>query len=300
MVTGMTTEKSAGTLADRAMLVRLTIKQWTARRLDRKVTREVNTSRGAAADAGNYHKALVAKEALQTIRQLAGEIRHWHYDNTLPWADDGARLLPANHFAAYSAKVREYQTVWDDTVSDFVTGYPAFVEASRTRLNGMFDQAEYPSLADIRKRYGLDLVIDPVPAAGDWRIELGDEYTARIKRQIESRVTQATHEAMADLWDRLYEVVAHIADRLTVPDAIFRDSLIGNAQELCGLLTTLNITSDPNLEAMRRTVQEQLASRKPAELRTNPAEREETADKARQIMSAMGAYMGAGSQEVTQ
>ena len=45
----MTTSNS---LTDKAMLARLSITQWTARKLDKRVTEEVRVHHGASADAG--------------------------------------------------------------------------------------------------------------------------------------------------------------------------------------------------------------------------------------------------------
>ena len=53
---------AAPALASRAMLMSLKISQWSARRLDREITDEVNSSHGAAADAGR-HKQLELKRA---------------------------------------------------------------------------------------------------------------------------------------------------------------------------------------------------------------------------------------------
>ena len=36
------------------------------------------------------------------------------------------------------------------------------------------------------------------------------------------------------------------------PKKVFRDSLVENARELCELLPKLNMTDDPNLEAIRK------------------------------------------------
>jgi hypothetical protein len=65
---------------------------------------------------------------------------------------------------------------------------------------------------------------------------------------------------MADLWERLHTTLQHLANRLEVGESgekkIFRDSLIGNAQELCGMLSDMNVTNDPKLEAARKELEQ--------------------------------------------
>ena len=284
-------KKKKAALADRAMLVRLQIRRWTGRRIDRKVTAQVNAAQHASDDAGTYHKALVAKTALEQISKLTVEIRHWHYDNTLPWTDDGARLLPGAHFSEYSKKIREFTTGWEAALNDFVGAFSSYVTQSKQRLGKMFDESEYPVNGSIRERFGLEISIDPIPTAGDFRLELTDTATAKIKREITKRLEQASTDAMADLWKRLFDVVEKIAGRLSEPKAIFRDSLIGNASELCRLLTTLNVTDDANLEKMRQEVESKLAQRQPDDIRDDKAERRDAAKAADEIAKQMGGFM---------
>ena len=82
-------------LSTRAMLSGLTIRQWTARKLDKRVTAEVAATHGTDSHVGRYNKSLVAKESLAAIVAAANAARALHYARTLPWLDDGARILPA-------------------------------------------------------------------------------------------------------------------------------------------------------------------------------------------------------------
>jgi hypothetical protein len=287
-------------LSEKAMLVRLSIGQWSARKLDKKVTAEVNNAHGAAADAGRYNKALVAKEALAKVKAIAGNARTFHYGNTLPWQDDGARILPADHFLKYSAKIRELESEFTAAVGEFLDQYPNFVAAARGRLNGMFDESDYPQAADVRHKFTFGVSVDPLPAAEDFRVALSDDETARIRQNISARLESSLAAAMRDLWDRLYTAVSSIAGRLSEtrtdktgnPVApIFRDSLIGNVQELCAILPALNVADDPNLEAMRQRVETALAGRKPDKLRESAAERASAARDAQAIAADMSAFM---------
>jgi hypothetical protein len=97
---------------------------------------------------------------------------------------------------------------------------------------------------------------------------------------------------MQDAWTRLHDVVSHIAERLSDPKAIFRDSLIDNAKDVCDTLQRLNVTNDPNLEAMRARVAAELTAVSPATLRDVPQVRETTARKAAGIMDAMAGLYG--------
>jgi hypothetical protein len=136
----------------------------------------------------------------------------------------------------------------------------------------------------------MDLAVYPVPTS-DFRVSIGSEELTRIQQDVEQRVRQAEQTAMQDVWKRLFDRVQHMAEKLADPKAIFRDSMVENAREICALLPRLNFADDPNLEAMRQQVEASLLKH-PEALRNDPDLRRDTAAEAKKIMDAMGAFMG--------
>ncbi len=136
----------------------------------------------------------------------------------------------------------------------------------------------------------MDIAVFPVPR-GDFRVNIGSEELTRIQQDVERRVKKAEQIALQDIWTRLYDRVKHIAEKLADPKAVFRDSMVENAQEICALLPRLNFADDPNLEAMRQQVEASLL-RHPDALRNNPDLRNNTAVEAKRIMDSMAVFMG--------
>src|SRR5512138_3929903 len=146
----MNTDK---TLTEKAMLVRLSISQWTARRHDAQATREVIENHKASSDAGRFNKALVDPEALRPIQKIANEARTFHYAQTLPWGDDDSRILPAENYLEYTKAVRDLSDRFDQAARGFAGEYPALIERARVALNGLFRAADYPAGDDILRRF---------------------------------------------------------------------------------------------------------------------------------------------------
>jgi len=95
---------------------------------------------------------------------------------------------------------------------------------------------------------------------------------------------------MTEVWTRLFDRVKHMAEKLADPKAIFRDSMVENAREICALLPRLNFADDPNLEAMRQQVEATLLKH-PDALRNDPDLRRDTAAEAKAIMDKMSVFM---------
>ena len=97
-------------ITHKAMLAAVHISIWTATKHDRKVSRDVANLHGAQERAGRYNKQLLMGAArLEDLRTLAGQIRQHFYKITLPWSDEGLRLLPSHFYFDLTARMREFK-----------------------------------------------------------------------------------------------------------------------------------------------------------------------------------------------
>lgn len=280
----------------RALLVWLSISTWSARKYDKAVTAKVTRDYKAPSNAARVNKVLFPGDAPE-YKELMTEcsaIRVEHYGHTLAWTDGGYRLLPTANYNDYTAWYRNAQTRIDNKLACYLTAYPTLVQTAQTLLPtdpvtglSLFNAGDYPSVGDMRKRFRISVEYAPVPAQGDIRVDLAADQIDSIEAAIVARNDAAVRTAMDDAWQRLYKVVSHIAERLTDPEAIFRDSLIGNAREVCNSLSRLNVANDPTLDAMTARVMAELTKYEPDTLRENRYARERTAEKANAIVSAM-------------
>ena len=285
---------TASDLHTRAMLVSLRISAWSARKYDRKVSQETATAHNTTLDAGRYNKHLLPGDApaYKSLVSHIADLRVKHYAQTLAWSDDGWRLLPVKNYQAYTDMVRAGFHTADSLLADFCADYPQYQNEARRVLNGMYSDLDYPS--DIRSRYSWAVEYNPVPAGTDFRVTLAREEIDAIAARTEQRVKDAFQSAMTGpkgAVTRLYDVVSKIQETLANPEGIFRDTLIGNARELCDILTRLNVTDDPALETLRRQT-ELLAMSEPQTIRDNPAVRVDVAAEAQSILDQMTATYG--------
>lgn len=289
--------KKTATVADasihsRALLVWLTISTWSARKYDRKISDEVNAKYAATSDAGRYNKFLLPGDAVayKSLVTISTGIRHAHYAHTLAWSDEGWRLLPTANYMDYTTWFREQQSAFQTSLTEFTAAYPAMRAQAKSLLTGMYRDEDYPSPQDMQARFALDVKYSPLPNFGDVRVDLADDQVAAIEADIASRINDSVAVAVKDAWARLYTSVERIHERLADPAAIFRDSLIENARDVCNALQRLNVTQDPKLDAMRQRVQTELTAFEPDILRDTPRVRAKVADQANKIMQSMAQF----------
>jgi len=290
----------ANILSQRAMLMTLSLTAWSARKLDKRITDETNSRHGAGHDAGRYNKMLLSKDALAEIARIDAEIRTHYYQVTSPWLDrEGTRILSSVNAVAELQWFQAKRHEREDAVSRFVDGYPAFVDAARVRLNGMFSEADYPPVSTIAGKFRFSVSVDNVPDAGDFRVAMADGQADDIRREIEARSNAAVETVIRDCYTRIAEHVGKMSERLKAykpaigdnkAEGIFRDSLVENVRDLVNLLPALNITGDPALSqiASRMTA---LCQEDASALRDLPAVRESVARDADAILADVTAYL---------
>lgn len=278
-------------LSDRAVLVQLSVSQWTARKYDKRVTQEVADQHGVATSAGRYHKALLPMDnLLAAVSNKATYIRNSLYANTLPWSVEGAQILPTANYLAFMTSFRKEKAEWQALVDTFVDNYESLVQQAKIALGSIYSDADYPSKQAVAGKFKMDLAVFPVPTS-DFRCALSNDEIARVQSELEERVKQTQLRATKEVWQRLYDRVQHMVTVLSNPDTRIRDSLIDNTRELCALLSRLNVMNDPAFEAMRQEVEGSLL-KLPATLRADPEIRRSTATEAQVIMDKMSTLMG--------
>lgn len=246
------------TLNNKAMIVTLNVSCWTARKQDRRVAQEVDAAHNAK-DAGRYNKLLIDKKYLDPLTSHAGAIRQYHYKMTLPWMDNGGRLLPSKLFMEYRNGLDQLKTKFEILINDFIVMYDrTLVQDTRMRLGTLYDPGDYPPGSELRAKFGVETDILPVPSGADFRVDVANSEVARIQEEITRRVNERQKQAMQEAWARVREVVSTIYERTSADKAVIRESLMDNATELVRLLPGLNISDDPALTLLTTEITDKL------------------------------------------
>jgi hypothetical protein len=280
-------------LSERAMLASLNIRRWQAARTDKKITSEVAAQHAVKEKrAGKYRKNAIDVEApsFVAVGSAAGELRTRHYFFTLPWSQDGSRILPSAMFVEYSEEMRKLRISFDRTVKAFIDDYPTLKSAARLELNGMYNEQDYPD--NISAKFGLDIVIMPLPDSQDFRASLSASAVAEIKEGIAAELQHSLNVAMRDPYERLYSHISRMVDRLSDKKGVVRDTLITGLADLCAILPGLNLTSDPKLDELRKRAEKMIAGVDPQDLREVPSVRRDVARQAAEIQNMMASFMG--------
>jgi len=292
---------NAGSLAERTLLVTLRIGIWTGQVHDQDITDEVAENHKADQnDAGRYIKRLMPKDWLKPVHGAAGVLRRQHKLLTLPWEDDGARIISTRGHEDYIKSMKPLRQSFDTIVEEACSAYPAAVKTSRVRLGTAYNKDEYPDVSEIKAKFWVDIETKGLPEATDFRAKMSDASSAAIVKDIERRQKERLTKALSDVFARIVVNVEKVHERLSVykpgeglagPDGVFRDTLISNIRTFADTIDTLNIADDPALNDMKNRLVADICKYEPQRLRDDAKARNEVVKRSEALLKKARAYL---------
>lgn len=275
------------------MIVNLQIGMWVGQRLDMAASAKVTQDAHADADAARVNKHIVPKESLQPIKTMASSLRNHFYANTLPWKDNGDRLLIRRTYTKFIEEHTKLANDFESAVSDFIErNYPRVRDQAEFRMGELFNPQDYPAPSALKHRFYIHMDIDAVTMANDFRVQLDEKEQERVKANMELALKKRLGTAMEEVWTRLAKTLKHFAEQVG-SDIQFRDSTVKNLEEIVDLLPDLNILNDAHLEQLRQDILNHLIGHDPKQLRKDDVARKQVAGEAKRIIDTMSGFMNA-------
>lgn len=276
------TTVSVPSISSAAVLIDLSIGSWTGRKLDKKASDDVTTNAGAALGVARVNKKLLGDcPELDAVQKFAANARNTHYSMTMPWSDLGLRLCPtAQYIGRYEKVMSDLQQEFWRLVKVFLEAYEWEIQSAQLKLGALFNADEYPSAEALASKFKFRYVPIPLPDAGDWRLDIGNEAAQVLRTEYEGYYKTQLNEAMGDVWKRAHTALSKMSERLDYADhetkKVFRDSLVDNVQEIIELLGVCNMTGDATMTRAQQQLSVAMQGITPDALREDAHLRAET------------------------
>lgn len=280
---------NAPTLASSAMLVEMNISMWVGRKTDKRASADVIRDNNASKGMANVTKSLLDCPQLDAVKAHTAAIRFAHRQSTLPWSESGLRLVTNAEYIDYHRNITGMINEFHKLVEQLLDAYQWEVASAQTKLGDLFDINEYPAVDVLRRKFRVSLSYMPLPTAGDFRLDIGNDAQEVLRDQYEAHYNNQITKAMADLWQRLLEPLQNMSSRLAyghgdTPTG-FRDTLVSNVEEIAALMKTCNIAGDADMEQIRQDIVHTLRGVTADGLRHDPYLRSQTKSRVDSILT---------------
>jgi hypothetical protein len=275
----------AGVLQD-CIVLNLQIGVWSGHKFDKPNTQKVIEDTGAAKDALRVNKHLMPKEVLAPVTSAASTIRVNFYKATLPWKDNGDRLIPRKAYMKFIPHHSALADAFRAAVDDFLDkDYPRALEQAEFRMGESYDANDYPTVERLRRAFYVGMDVDAVPEAKDWRLK--DDASI-----IQGRIDKA----MAGLWEKIADPLEALTNALKSDDGRgLKNATLNNLKAIMEALPLLNFTHSEDLMKIGDQIEKKITRWEIEDMRgkDHVEVREQLAADAEGILDTMKGFMAA-------
>jgi len=276
-------------IASSAVLVSLSRSVPKMTKIDKQVTAEVTTAKHASKNAGKFQKKLLNCSVLDALHTLSGQIYAYHIENTVAWTDRGPRLLPNEKLIDYKNTMEalfvEARLLWEE----FLQVYPSRVASVQlNHMGDMFNESDYPTVEELRRKFRMAVSYEPIPDAGDFRVDIGNQAAQEMADTYNTLLQDRIAGAMNDVVERLTTPLINMSKMLDYTEGEkptgFRDTLVDNVLSIVELMRTCNLSNDARLTEVQQQLRQTLTGVTPDGLRRDPNLRARTKQNVDQII----------------
>lgn len=255
------------------MLVSLQMRVFAGRKTDKDAGRAATNNAGAMDGSAKVIKDLFAgaDTELKAAKAAYGAVRNYVYEATTPWATNeigaqrGPRLLPTQKSIEF---MKTYNTLAQEAagaVKVLEAVYPTRVQSAMTNLGTLGHADEYPDVSELAGLFSLQLDFDSVPDSQDFSgMDLPPQVATYLVNKMEQRQGAAVNNATENVRGRILSELGRITEQMSKVAAGEKTrlygSLITNVESLAGLMRSLNVAQDPDVEAMVARIEKELCS----------------------------------------
>jgi hypothetical protein len=262
----------------------------TQRKLSDTQTKQAADTFHAATDLVTASKRLIdtKNETYRTLTAIKSQASSYWRSMTLPYPQEGVRLIKQSDVAPFEDKMREFRERLAAAAANLQLEYETIKNAAREKLGDLFNPSDYPAtlegVFDVRWEYPP---VEPPNYLMTFNPELYEQEQQRIQHRFESAVVMAEN-AFAE---QLQEMVEHLIERLTDDPGgekkVFRNAAVENFKDFYENFRRMNVRSNAQLEGLIQQANDLVSGVDVKELRKDKNLRQDLSQQMSQVKTAL-------------
>ncbi len=226
---------------------------------------------GASAKSISASKRLFANHpALKALSKIKGKIRAYWQEQTLPFPEDGKRLLPKNRVSDFRYTMECFQDDLRRAVNELDYCLFDVKRATQEELGTLYNPDDYPD--SFQGKFNVDWAFSDV-SVPSYLMALDPAAYEQERLKVAAQFDAAIKQAEQEFIGQFEELVSHLCERLAPsPDGqakIFRDSSVNNLLDFFDRFKALDTGSNDRLNALVQQAKDTLAGRSARSIRDN-------------------------------
>jgi hypothetical protein len=285
------------TLTSSATIVALSRHVPSFQRDDKKAARKAADAMGAKRGRYTSNKKLIICGEHDALLKQSNNIYRFVRDRTMRWGELGQQLLPNEDYTNFDGEVQEMvQKFYGVYKPEFLTAYPAACARSQLALGEGYDARLYPSVDQLERKIQIQLDYEPLPKSGDFRLDIGIQAQAEMKKGYEELMQRRHQESMKDMWKRLLKPLTNMSEKLDYDDegkprnGHFQTTIVDNVIQIVDLMKICNFANDPQMDRVQRDLRNALTGVTPEMLKASDTQRRKTKAEVDSIIKSLPTF----------
>ena len=240
-----------------------------------------------------YDNLMVGSTGHKDVQKHAANVRLWHTNMTLPWDERGYRLCPTSLFLDYKSQHNLKKAAFDSMLDTFRVKYFSYRETARQYRGDMFNEEDYPPVAEVMSKFAWNFVVAPVPESGHLCIDLPEQEMQELRQSCDAEVDRKVAEAAKENEKRLLKELQGISAKCTDTGdddeddkKRWHDTFVTNPIDLCRMLKHMNLSNDPKVEEARQRLEDVMAGKTKEMFKDSSTIRQEVKDEVDSIITS--------------
>jgi hypothetical protein len=279
-------------LASKALLIKLVKGTYQPYVHDGQATTQVEATNGVS-KVGRFNKRLFRDcFALDEANKAFNAVYNYHMKHTLPWLDDGMRILPSTLYFEYTQELRALIDEANKAADALDAVWADEVQKDLVRLGPLGKLSDYPT--SVRDKFYITVRFLPVPTTTDFRVHISDADRESLNQAIKDAETTVTKHIMTELMEPVKRLAQRCNEFSGESSERWHHSLVLNVQAVAERMGKLNVTDDETIDRFIADVNMSITAyaAQPDLLKEDPAERAVAYAKLEELNKRMAAFMG--------
>jgi hypothetical protein len=252
-------------IATSAMLVMFKASYWQGTVKDRQATAEVTQTNNAETGSAVVNKKLLPNcNELDAIKKHIAKARLKHYQLTFDWMGE-LRCLPVSRLQNYmdemDAEIKEHERLSEA----FYDVYAWEMSQAPLKLGNMYNAADYFTLDEMKRKFGIEIRTSNIPEAGDWRVDITNQALVEQRERYKQHYQTILTGMVGDYKDRLISALSNISSKLVpAPEGEksngkrMHANILSNVLDILPMADAFGLGEDSQIASMRRKIEDML------------------------------------------
>ena len=293
-------------LNEKAILVSVKTKKFTATVKNREATAEFATDKQTTSEWVNITQRLVAKSVIDGPRKIAERGKHdlrgvspGEFDGEflrggLPYWGQNVHILPNTLSDKVLRNLGAFQEKFTEAVEVVRKALPDALKQAAIENPLLANQVAMPDVDTIcDEKFQFEWQLDVIPSSDDIRVDASKEFVDELKRSVQGRADRKLQEVTQHSVMAVIKGATHLAKSCEDYDpqkkgkSPFRDSAVNQVRELIPVIRGLNINADAAIDKAATDLLAAVGNKSANDLRADGEVRKDVASQARKVASSL-------------